>query len=174
MKSILILFTLIPSLAFAGELADLFKKQGSNRTEGYNQSQSYDEISSDKPDITEIGLERTLCYGTCPAYSVIIKSDGTFKYTGHKFVDRLGNYTGSVSKWELRTLLQFINDSNYNFFKNSYFTGVTDHPTVYTMVKMNGKTKVISNYANSGPTKLWAIEQLIDKLLLEAKWDQKK
>jgi hypothetical protein len=50
---------------------------------------------------------------------------------------------------------------------------VTDNPTVYTTVVMDGKRKVVSNYANAGPTKLWAIEQLIDKLLLEAKWDEK-
>ena len=35
-----------------------------------------------------------------------------------------------------------------------------------------GRRKTVRNYGNAGPTKLWAVEQLIDKLLLEAKWDQ--
>jgi hypothetical protein len=44
-------------------------------------------------------------------------------------------------------------------------------PAVYTSVTKRDRRKVIRNYANAGPTKLWAIEQLIDKLLLEAEWD---
>lgn len=48
--------------------------------------------------------------------------------------------------------------------------GVTDNPTTFTMVVMNGKRKTIRNYANSGPTKLWAIEQLIDGLMSKGKW----
>ena len=52
------------------------------------------------------------------------------------------------------------------------YTGLdTDNPTTYTMVVMNGKRKTVSNYANAGPTKLWAIEQLIDDLMAKAKWD---
>lgn len=34
----------------------------------------------------------------------------------------------------------------------------------------NGKRKVISNHANSGPTTLWAVEQLIDGLMAKADW----
>lgn len=56
--------------------------------------------------------------------------------------------------------------------EDTYSCPVTDFPNVYTMVKMRGKQKVVKNYANAGPSKLWAIEQLIDKLLLEAEWEQ--
>jgi hypothetical protein len=51
---------------------------------------------------------------------------------------------------------------------------VTDNSTVYSTVVIGGKRKVISNYANAGPTKLWAVEQLIHKLVLEATWDEDK
>ena len=49
---------------------------------------------------------------------------------------------------------------------------MTDQPTCYTTVVMHGERKMVRNYANAGPTKLWAIEQIIDKLLLEAEWDE--
>ena len=38
------------------------------------------------------------------------------------------------------------------------------------MVVRNGKRKTVSNYANAGPMKLWAIESLIDDLLRNAQW----
>jgi len=47
----------------------------------------------------------------------------------------------------------------------------TDQAKVWTMAVANGKRKVVSNYQNAGPTKLWAIEQLIDALLAKAEWD---
>jgi len=59
--------------------------------------------------------------------------------------------------------------------KDTYMRGITDSSTTYTMIVMNGKQKIISDYARSGPTKLWAIEELIDHLLVGAKWiDSKK
>lgn len=171
MKTMFILFVFVPSLAFAGEVADLFEKQMNNVEDSVYYSRVSEAVTSDDNGITEIGLERTTCYGTCPAYAVIIKKNGKFRYTGYKYVDKLGEHTGTVEGWELRNLLKFINDSQYDSLKYFYRSMMLDDAGVYTMVKKIDKFKVISNYANSGPTKLWAIEQLIDKLILTAKWD---
>ena len=119
-------------------------------------------------------MERTRCYGTCPAYTVIIKSDGTFHYKAERNVKRPGEHTGKISEWKLKELFEFIKDADYFALEDKYWITVTDHSTVYTYVVMNGKKKIISNYANSGPPKLWAIEQLIDYLLLDAEWDNEK
>jgi hypothetical protein len=54
---------------------------------------------------------------------------------------------------------------------DAYTIAVTDNPTVYTTVVMNGQRKIISNYANAGPKTLWAIEELIDHLLDKATWN---
>ncbi len=135
------------------------------------QSRSYNKIHSDSHGITEVQLRRSACYGRCPVYSVVIKSDGTFNYNGLEFVNKLGKHSGTVSKRKLNSLFQFINESKYNSFQDSYSVMVTDHSTVYTVVKTDNNEKTISNYANSGPIKLWAIEQLIDALILEGKWN---
>jgi len=46
-----------------------------------------------------------------------------------------------------------------------------DNDTVYTTVVMKGKRKVVMNHGSAGPSKLWAVEQLIDLLLAnEATW----
>jgi uncharacterized protein DUF6438 len=91
--------------------------------------------------------------------------------TPQQHAKRQGELTGKISQWELNSLLKFIKDSNYFSMRDEYETSVTDNPTVYTYIVMSGKKKIIRNYANSGPTKLWAIQELIDKLLLEAEWD---
>ena len=58
--------------------------------------------------------------------------------------------------------------------QDSYWRPVTDNPAAFTTAVIGGKRKVVSNYADAGPSKLWPIEQLIDKILLEATWDEER
>jgi hypothetical protein len=161
-------------VVFAGEISDLHRQSTKPDPNRPDQSRSHEEVEAKDHGVTEVGLERSPCYGTCPVYTVVIKSDGTFRYKGEKHVSRLGNHTGKVSTYGFNQLAQFIKDSGYTDLQDSYSRPVTDHATVHSTVVISGKRKVISNYANAGPTKLWAVEQLIDKLLLEATWDDDK
>jgi hypothetical protein len=155
-----------------GEIADLHGKLAKPAGGRPDASRSHEQVAAEDHGVTEIGLERTRCYGRCPAYTVVVQSDGTFRYTGVDFVPRQGEHTGTVSRYDFNQLAQFIRDSGYMQLQDSYTRMVTDFPTVFTTVVMDGKRKVISNYADAGPTKLRAVEQLIDKMLLEAKWDE--
>src|SRR5919202_5807692 len=60
----------------------------------------------DKDQITEVTLERTACFGTCPAYKVTIRSDGTIIYEGREFVQMKGTYKGEVYAFD--RLARFI------------------------------------------------------------------
>jgi len=172
MKTMIIAVLVAVSLfALGGEISDYHFKHTRDKLGDYSKSRSHDEVASTNHGITEIGIERSACYGTCPIYTFIIKSDGTFRYKGIKYVEREGESTGTVPVWYFHQLAQFIRDSGYTELQDGYRRAVTDNPTTYTMVVMNGKRKIISNYANAGPTKLWAIEQLIDDLMSKAKWD---
>lgn len=122
--------------------------------------------------ITEIGIQRGACYGRCPIYTFTVKSDGTFRYKGIKYVERIGDFTGTVDVAAFNRLAQFIMDSGYVDLADNYTTPITDGPTVHSHVVANGKTKTISDYANSGPKSLEAVEQQIDNLLVSAKWDR--
>jgi hypothetical protein len=161
------------SASFGGQIAELHQKHAKADRGGPDESRSHEQVDAQDHGVTEIGLERTPCYGTCPVYTVIIESDGTFRYKGEKYVERKGEFTGKVSRYQFNQLAQFIRDSGYTDLHDTYSRAVTDNPTVYTTVVIDRKRKVVKNYANAGPTKLWAVEQLIDKLLLEATWDQK-
>src|ERR1041385_702463 len=158
-------------LVFGGEISDIHRKQARRTLADWKKSRSHDEVASTNHGITEIGIERTRCFGSCPSYTFIIKSDGTFRYKGDAYVERKGEFSGTISVWYFHPLAQFIRDSGYMELEDSYTRMVTDNPTTYTMVVMGGKRKTVNNYANAGPTKLWAIEQLIDDLMTKAKWD---
>lgn len=121
--------------------------------------------------ISEIGLSRTGCYGRCPVYSVIIQSDGSFLYKGRLHVNRLGEYTGKVHQWNFHQLARFIIDSGFINLQDKYLSAPIDLPSMFLTIVIDGSIKEIENYGDSGPIILWAIAELIDKLLLEAEWD---
>lgn len=175
MKTLIIAILLAVSLpALGGEISEYYLKSAGDKPTDQSKSRSHDEVASTNHGITEIGIERSGCYGTCPIYTFIAKSDGTFRYKGVKYVEREGEFTGTVPVWYFHQLAQLIRDSDYMELEGSYTRMVTDNPTTYTMVVMNGKRKTVSNYAHAGPTKLWAIEQLIDDLMNKAKWEGSK
>lgn len=158
-------------LALAGEISDYHFKYARDKSGDSSKSRSRAEVASTNHGITEICIERSGCFGTCPIYTFIAKSNGTFRYSGDKHVERKGEFTGTVPVWQFHRLAQLIRDTGYMEFEDSYDAGGYDNSTTYTMVVMNGKHKTVRNYAEGGPTKLWAIEQLIDNLMAHAQWE---
>lgn len=128
---------------------------------------------SEPHGITEIGLRRSPCFGECPVYRVTVYDDGRLEYVGEQYVERLGRYTGRVREGEFHALAAFIREVDFMALEDRYAVPLTCKATVYTTVVMNGVTKEVSNYGGAGPATLWAIETLIDRLLLEAEWDDK-
>jgi hypothetical protein len=125
-----------------------------------------------KPGISEIHLERTACYGTCPVYKVVLRNNGSLEYEGIQNVKRIGKYRGKINLWGFNKLAQLIEKSKFMEMQDRYSIDMTDMPTVYTtVVYAGGKKKRIMNFGNAGPVELWAIEQLIDKLVEEAQWE---
>jgi len=162
-------------LAFGGEISDYYAREhpetASHGLAVREKSRGHEQVESTAHGVTEIGIERGACFGTCPVYTFVIKSDGTCHYKGDKYVERIGEFSCNIPIWDFHTLAQFIRESGYMGFESEYSRMITDHATTYTTVVMNGKRKVIRNYANAGPTALWAIEQLIDGLITKAQWD---
>jgi hypothetical protein len=81
--------------------------------------------------ITEIGLERGGCYGTCPIYTLVLKSDGTFTYKGAQFVEKLGVFSGTIPVYRFNQLAQFLKDSGYMNLQDGYGEIGDDRETVY-------------------------------------------
>lgn len=123
-----------------------------------------------KPTITEITLERTACFGFCPIYKLILRSDGTATYIVMRFVERQGTYKAYSSGFE--HLAKIIEARRYFSFRDRYTEPVTDLPSAITSVVRNGKRKTVENYGNFGPIELWEIETLIDGVIANARWEK--
>ncbi len=149
---------------FAGEILEHYRKQQAPKPAGFQH------MTVTNHGITEIGIERLGCYGKCPIYTLVIASDGSVRYEGTRHVPRTGKRDGYIDRWYFDLLAEHIRDSGFFELEDSYSRDITDSETVLTSVIRNRKRKIVSNYANTGPTKLWATQQLIESLLPEVRW----
>ncbi len=71
----------------------------------------------------EIGLRRTTCFGTCPAYQVRISGDGTVEFEGTKFVRVVGTEQSTVSKAVVLGILSEVYRIFFFDMRDSYHDG---------------------------------------------------
>lgn len=120
--------------------------------------------------ITEVTLERTACFGTCPVYKITLRRDGTATYVGREFVERKGTYSGKIYGFE--RLAQLIESRGYFNLKENYTVNATDLPSTLTSVVRAGRRKSVTNYGDTGPVELWGIETAIDGMVTNIKWQK--
>src|SRR5213078_3422484 len=70
-----------------------------------------------------ITLERTVCFGTCPAYKLTIKSDGNVRFEGRQFTKTKGTATGKISANQFRQLVNEFKKINYFTLPDAYAPG---------------------------------------------------
>jgi uncharacterized protein DUF6438 len=161
----------ITSSGAAGELFDLYYKSHSGTFPVSPKSRSGAEIDRVDSEIKEVGIERLGCLGRCPIYTLIVKNDGSFRYTGGAYVERKGKFTGRIRMWRWLLVVQYIRDMDYFSLDERYQVSSTDGDTVFTTVLRGDRRKTISNYSSAGPIRLAALQELIDGLLSNAEWD---
>ncbi|HEV7224116.1 MAG TPA: DUF6438 domain-containing protein [Pirellulales bacterium] len=137
-----------------------------------------DEPQSDNPvssktehGITEIGSERPVGWHTGPAYTLVAKSDGAFRFEGRENVAHIGKWTGTVDRKRFDELANFVRDAGYTSFQDMYFNDASDITPLYTMIVQDGKRHVVQDWF-TGPEKLREIERRIDALLDGAQWNE--
>src|SRR5437762_3733651 len=98
--------------------------------------------------IEQLSLERTTCYGWCPAYTVTVFGDGRVEYEGKRFVKIKGKRTKRIDINALRQLRGEVERIHYFDLRDSYAspadgcpTRWTDNPAAITSVLAGGKTK---------------------------------
>ena len=120
--------------------------------------------------ITEISLEMTECYGTCPAYTVTFYSDGRATFEGRSFIDPIGSYQAEIPTGYFRRLARAALDIGYFGLAETYEAPVTDMATVFTSIVQGDTRKIVMNYGNSGPSKLWLLEGQIEAARASLQW----
>lgn len=122
-------------------------------------------------DVT-ITLERNMCMGTCPVYSLEIFGNGTVVYDGNRFVNVTGQQISNISQDRVRDLVEEFYKINYFSLNDKYDQVViTDQRTVTTSIDTNGTYKsVFDNHGAIAPEGLRALEDKIDEITNSSKW----
>jgi hypothetical protein len=129
-------------------------------------------MSELKNKVNEITLERTMCYGSCPVYRVILRKDGNAIYEGKDNVNKLGRFTGILDAYDFERLVELMEKLNFLGMEERYSAPVTDGADIITTVFYDGKVKIVDNYADAGPMEVWAIEKVIDGIIEDIYWEK--
>jgi len=125
--------------------------------------------SLDTPDSLIASIERTACYGTCPAYIIKVYKSGYVTYEGINFVKNEGMFYARVSEGVLDLLLSKAKEVNYSAFKNEFNEGMTDIPSTITQVRLDGKIKQVTNRGGDDQ-QLIEFEKYFDSLFANINW----
>jgi len=127
-----------------------------------------------------ITLERTTCFGTCPAYKVSIFADGSVLYEGRDFVKTKGDAHGQITKEELQQLVREFEKIDYLKLDDEYSDGKncpefwTDYPSAITSLSQDDKTKRVVHYygCHGLPVldQLTTLENKIDEVVKTKRW----
>jgi hypothetical protein len=128
-----------------------------------------------------VTLQRTICFGRCPAYIVTIDGDGVVRWTGTTDVAAKGERRGTVARDQLARLSAAIDRARFfelddwgrlpctkpNGLCSDLICSDTSHSIV--TVRRAGAVHEIDN-AHCEPSPADALEDLIDKLANTDPW----
>jgi len=135
------------------------------------QTSATQQVESNSTTQTEpklfVSMSKTPCYGRCPTYSMSIFDNGNIEYNGKRFVEKEGNYTGTLSMDQINMIKERINTSNFFELNSKYDSNVTDFPSCIIEVKLDGKSKKITDRIGA-PKELKKLEKFIEEMVFNA------
>lgn len=120
-------------------------------------------------DDVVITMERTICFGTCPAYEVAVYGNGTVVYEGFDFVAVEGRRTSQITGEQVEELVNQFYKNGFFSLRDRYEAQVTDLPSTTTSITIGGSEKSVYRYGFQ-PENLIALEDRIDEIAGTAKW----
>jgi ankyrin repeat protein len=120
-----------------------------------------------------IKLQRTICLGMCPAYSVEIQGDGSVTFENGPSTLISGVHHGKIPRSAVINLVNEFRRADYFSLEDKYVTGWTDSPTYTTSIEFDGNKKQVIDYIGlqSGmPEVVSAVEDSIDEAAGTEKW----
>ena len=114
------------------------------------------------------------CYGKCPIYEANIYTDGTVKYTGKNFVDRIGDWESQIPREDVKMVRQKYFDAKFLEMANEYPTSgekIADLPTTTIEFRVGDMIKYVKD-KHDAPQELKELEQWTEAFLNGLKWTQ--
>ena len=117
-----------------------------------------------------VQLQRTICFGSCPAYTVKIRADGEVEWRGETAVSLRGETRDRTGPDQARLLVERFRAAGFWGLCDSYSRGITDMPTFLTTVGIAGHEKRVSDYADGAPAWLRELDRELDALADTHRW----
>jgi hypothetical protein len=129
------------------------------------------------PALTEtskvaITLERSGCYGTCPAYAVTVATDG-ITFDGKYYVVAAGKHSDTADPEAVRKLAKQFIAADFYSMDRSYRASVTDNPTYVLSIDIDGHQQSVEDYVGSWvgmPAIISELEQQVDDFARTQRW----
>jgi len=128
------------------------------------------------PQDVVITVERTMCYGFCPAYRLSIYGNGKVVYEGRYYVQVEGTRTANIPKSKIRELVAEFERIGFYEFDDHYIIGGSDLPSVLVSIDLEGRSKVIDIYGAEmiAPEEIANLIKQIEEAVNVARWVGKK
>jgi len=125
-----------------------------------------------------IQLERSPCFGSCPAYTVTIHGDGRVEYNGKSSVKEKGAREARIEADKIKDLLSEFGKTKFWKITEDYSEQkckervCTDMATAITEFTIKGQTHRVKHYYGCGgaPRSLFSLESAIDKAANSEQW----
>lgn len=135
------------------------------------------------PKDTEIKLERTVCFGACPAYTLTITADGKVAFVGKRFTIVSGEATGKITQTKIKQILAYADSIKFIKMRDQYVTAedgctsmISDAPAEIISINANDRNKAVNHYfgcrdvKGNPDLKVAKLGALIDKLTRSIRW----
>lgn len=112
---------------------------------------------------TMVELDRTSCYGSCPAYKVAVYGDGTIHFSGSggwAGVRIPGDHTAYIAPSAVRDLVLDFKRADFLSAQEKYSASISDGATYILTLRLNGRTKTVVDYIGTQVGLPLAIEDL--------------
>ncbi len=120
-------------------------------------------------DSLVIALERTPCFGMCPAYRFNAYRSGYATYEGVVHVENLGRHEGRVPLDKLQRAVDRANESGFFKLDAVYDSQVTDLPSTVIRVVADGQDKQVTGRVGT-PASFKSYTTFLEEELLPAAW----
>jgi Domain of unknown function (DUF6438) len=155
----------------------------STSSHALQQSADLSSLSDEELKTVVIRLERTSCYGTCPAYVLTIHGDGRVEYVDKEVDKKKAGagakpaQQGAIDRSALKALLsefarvKFLSMPDY-LLEKCTCRQCTDLPSAVTEITVRGESHVVKHDYGCGcaPKELFELESAIDKAVKVEQW----
>jgi len=119
-------------------------------------------------------LERTGCFGWCPAYVIEVDTDGTVRYIGNNDVITLDSASATLAPAELAELRDALDRADFanRSVRCCDCQGITDMPSATITVADGRPPKTIHDYhgCSRTPRAIRELEESIDRIIGTERW----